>query len=227
MLEDFLNNGAPPPPQPPSAPVNQDLFKNNTNLLSDKQPNNFNVKKNNPFVLPTIWSNKGIGNNLFGSQAATAGPREQDKTSVATKTHQKIDDFLYELPDTGPPTLVLGDGLIQTLGTEAEDLFDVNALSTKKEEEDEVLKDLIDEYKINYIKDTMDETSQVPDSIYFLYGGDSQKFVDAVEFIGPSPINREFAAFLLSDLGRQAMTQNKLSIHVELGDVFYDNHNTG
>ena len=73
----------------------------------------------------------------------------------------------------------------------------------------------------------MDETSQVPDSIYFLYGGDSQKFVDAVEFIGPSPVNREFAAFLLSDLGRQAMTQNKLSIHVELGDVFYDNHNTG
>ena len=49
------------------------------------------------------------------------------------------------MPDTGPPTLVLGDGLIQTLGTEAEDLFDVNALSTKKEEEDEVLKDLIDE----------------------------------------------------------------------------------
>ena len=131
------------------------------------------------------------------------------------------------MPDTGPPTLVLGDGLIQTLGTEAKDLFDVNALSTKKEEEDEVLKDLIDEYKINYIKDTMDETSQVPDSIYFLYGGDSRKFVDAVEFIGPSPINREFPAFLLSDLGRQAMTQNKLSIHVELGDVFYDNHNTG
>ena len=39
--------------------------------------------------------------------------------------------------------------------------------------------------------------------------------------------NREFSAFLLSDLGRKTMTQNKLSIHVESGDIFYDNHNTG
>ena len=31
---------------------------------------------------------------------------------------------------------------------------------------------------------------------------------------------------MLSDLGRQTMTQNKLSIHVESGDSFYDNHNT-
>ena len=72
----------------------------------------------------------------------------------------------------------------------------------------------------------MDETSDMPESIYFFYGGDSQKFVDALESVGLSPINREFAAFLLSNLGRQTMTQNKLSIHVESADVFYDNHNT-
>ena len=46
-----------------------------------------------------------------------AGPRELDKT--ATNTKQEIDDFLYELPDNGPPTLELGDKLIRTLGTEA------------------------------------------------------------------------------------------------------------
>ena len=39
--------------------------------------------------------------------------------------------------------------------------------------------------------------------------------------------NSEFSAFLLSDLGRKTMTQNKLSIHLESGDIFYDNHNTG
>ena len=50
--------------------------------------------------------------------------------------------------------------------------------------------------------------------------------MDALEFLGISPINREFASFLLSDLARKTMTQNKLSIHVESGDVFYDNHNT-
>ena len=31
---------------------------------------------------------------------------------------------------------------------------------------------------------------------------------------------------MLSDLGRQTMTQNKLSIHVESGELFYDYHNT-
>ena len=40
-------------------------------------------------------------------------------------------------------------------------------------------------------------------------------------------MNREFGAFLMHGLGRQVMTQNKLSIHVESGDIFYENHNTG
>ena len=66
----------------------------------------------------------------------------------------------------------------------------------------------------------------MPDNIYSFYGGDSQQFVDALEFLGLGPINREFAAVLLSDLRRKTMTQNKLSIHVESGNIFYDNHNT-
>ena len=40
-------------------------------------------------------------------------------------------------------------------------------------------------------------------------------------------MNREFGAFLMSELGQQVMTENKLSIHVESGDIFYENHNTG
>ena len=50
--------------------------------------------------------------------------------------------------------------------------------------------------------------------------------MNALEFIGLPSINREFCAFLLSDPGRKTMTENKLSIHVESGDIFYDNHNT-
>ena len=48
----------------------------------------------------------------------------------------------------------------------------------------------------------------------FFYGAESEKFVRALEFIGLSPMNSEFAAFLLSELGQQVMTENKLSIHV-------------
>ena len=125
------------------------------------------------------------------------------------------------------PDLELGDDLVQVLETEAEDLFDPAAPLTKKEEEDEILKDLMEEYGVEDIKKTMDETRQVPESIYFFFGGESKTFVNVLEFIGLSPINREFGAFLLSDLGRQSMTENKFSIHVESGDVFYNNHNTG
>ena len=66
---------------------------------------------------------------------------------------------------------------MQTLSTEAEDLFDLRAPPTKEEEEDKILKDLMDEYNIEDIKDTMDETGLVPESIYFFYGGESEQFV--------------------------------------------------
>ena len=122
------------------------------------------------------------------------------------------------------PTLELGDKLLNIFGTEGEDLF--NYLPTKKDEEDTILQDIIDEYNIPGMKDTMDETGEIPENIHFFNGRDSEQFVNALEFLGISPINREFAAFLLSDLGRKTMTQNKLSIHVESGDTFYDNHNT-
>ena len=120
------------------------------------------------------------------------------------------------------PTLELGDKLLNIFGTEGEDLF--NYLPTKKDEEDTILQDIIDEYNIPGMKDTMDNWWNTRN--YFFYGGDSEQFVNALEFLGISPISREFAAFLLSDLGRKTMTQNKLSIHVESGDTFYDNHNT-
>ena len=139
---------------------------------------------------PSIW-NKGIGNDLFGSQAAMASPKEGKKT----KTQQDVDDFLYELLDRKMPDLELGDGLLNSLGTTAQNLFDTDAPPSKKEEEDEILKDIMDEYDIENIKNTMDETAQVPESIYLFYGGDSEQFVNALEFIGLSPINRDSVHF--------------------------------
>ena len=47
------------------------------------------------------------------------------------------------------------------------------------------------------IRNTIDKTAQVLKSIYFFYGGESEQFVNALEFIDLSPINREFSAFLL------------------------------
>ena len=64
------------------------------------------------------------------------------------------------------PNLELGDGLLNSLGTTAQNLFDTNAPPSKKEEEEEILKDIIDEYEIEKIRDTKDETTQVPENIY-------------------------------------------------------------
>ena len=69
--------------------------------------------------------------------------------------------------------------------------------------------------------------------VYVRRGGggvkQSENFARAIEYLGPDAHNREFAVFLLSGLGRQVMTSNKLStqILVETGDIFYENHNTG
>ena len=117
-IEDFLDGGPRPPPPPPPAPsISRNLF-NNTDTSIPLSTDDFNVQTNRakPFALPTIWSNKGIGNNLFGSQAAMPDPREEEKK---TKTQQDVDDFLYELPERTMPDLELGDGLLNSLGTNA------------------------------------------------------------------------------------------------------------
>ena len=75
-----------------------------------------------------------------------------------------MDDFLYELPDYFP-TLELGDKLLNTSGNTGEEVL-VNA-PTKEEEDDTILQDIIDEYNIPDMKNTVDETGEVPENIYF------------------------------------------------------------
>ena len=62
--------------------------------------------------------------------------------------------------------LELGDGLIETLGTDTEDLFNTNNL-TKQEKEEKIFKKVKEEYGFEDIKDIMDEEGNVPESIYF------------------------------------------------------------
>ena len=57
---------------------------------------------------------------------------------------------MYELPEDFPD-LTLGDGLLNSLGVEAQNLFNQDASLTKKEEQDEILKDFMEEYKIDDI----------------------------------------------------------------------------
>ena len=118
----------------------------------------------------------------------------------------------------------MGDGFIENLGVEAEDLFQLENV-TKQQEEDLVLEQIKQEYGFEDIKESFDE-GKVPENIYFLYVGESNNFYQAIEFMGPDADNREFAAFLMSAMARQVMTSSRLSIHVKTGGIFYENHNT-
>ena len=53
----------------------------------------------------------------------------------------------------------------------------------------------MNEYDVEDIRDTMDETGKVPDKLYFFYGGESEQFLNALEFIGLSSVTREFVLF--------------------------------
>ena len=209
---------------PPTLPKIEDLTDNGPEVTSNvflppPPPPPPSGPVLNPFVVPKIDEDGPIDNNIFGSIGTMMGPRSKENKN----DKNEIDDFLYELADNFP-TLELGDKLLDTLGNVGEEVLADDP--TKKNEEDTILQDIIDEYNIPDMKNTMDETGEVPKNIYFFYGGESEGFVRALEFLGISPENREFAACLLSDLGRKTMTQNKLRIHVDSGDIFYDNHNT-
>ena len=108
------------------------------------------------------------------------------------------------------------------MGVEAND----SNFITPQEENDVVLEPLKEDYKFDEIKDTFDE-GIIHGSLEFCYVNDNDSFVKNVKFLNPSSDNREFVTFLLSDLGRNVMTSNRLSIHIANGDIFYENHNAG
>ena len=110
------------------------------------------------------------------------------------------------------------------LGAEADDILDEKFVN-KKKQEDEALENFKEEYGFEEIKDAFDEGS-VPNQLDFFYGGQNENFTHAVNFLSLSNDNREFIAFLISDAGQNIMTNNSLSIHIESGNIFYQNFNT-
>ena len=63
----------------------------------------------------------------------------------------------------------------------------------------------------------------------FFYGGNNDNFVRAIGFLSPRTKKREFITFFWSNLGQNVMInkQTCLSIHLDSGDIFYQNYNTG
>ena len=77
------------------------------------------------------------------------------------------------------------------------------------------------------IKDAFDKGT-IPPQLDFFYGGKhlSENFIRACNFLSINDENIEFVDFLCSDRGQNVMTNNSLSIHLESGNIFYQNFNT-
>ena len=132
-------------------------------------------------------------------------------------------NLIFELPDDSPK-FELGDGLANTLGPEAEEYL-YERFVNKNEHENEVLENIKKEYGFDEIKYAFYEAS-VPHQLEFFYGGINEKFIQACYFLSPNNDNSEFIAFLVSGEGQNVMINNDLSIHVESGNIFYQNFNT-
>ena len=80
-IEDFLDGGPRPQPPPPPPSISGNLF-NSINAAVPPPTDDFNVLTNR--ILPSILI-KRIGNDLFGSQAAIADPREKKRQKLSKK----------------------------------------------------------------------------------------------------------------------------------------------
>ena len=68
--------------------------------------------------------------------------------SCSGQCQQELDDAIYELPD--PPKLELGNGLLNLLDVEANDILEQKFFN-KRKQEDAVLKQIKKDYNFNEI----------------------------------------------------------------------------
>ena len=59
----------------------------------------------------------------------------------------------------------------------------------------------------------------------YFFGGDIDIFVQVCNFLSLNEDKNEFVSFLCSGIGQNTMTNNSLLIHVETGDIFYNEFN--
>ena len=60
----------------------------------------------------------------------------------------------------------------------------------------------------------------------FFYGGENEKFHVNCKMLGLNRDNSELIDFICLEKGEEMMQNNSLSIHIEIGNVFYINFNT-
>ena len=63
-----------------------------------------------------------MSGNIFGSQTQTLTREKEREKVVQESVQQELDNAIYKLPD--PPKLELGNGLLNSLGIEADNILE-------------------------------------------------------------------------------------------------------
>ena len=88
-----------------------------------------------------------MSGNIVGQKQTLTREKEWEKVAQGS-VQQELDDAIYELSD--PPKLELGNGLLNLLDVEANDILEQKFFN-KKKQEDAVLKQIKKDYNFNEI----------------------------------------------------------------------------
>ena len=67
----------------------------------------------------------------------------------------------------------------------------------------------------------------MPEQIEFYFGGDNENFFTRCASLGLDNENENFIYFVSSDYSSRIMRESKISIHIETGNLYRENLNTG
>ena len=117
---------------------------------------------------------------------------------------------------------------------ESDDIDHVNLskrLSKLFPEINQVTEEKIGDEKIEIDMENLKEIlskigDEKPFEFQFFTGGENKKFDDTMRSYGLSTDNLEFLDFLQHEICKKILTTNKLKIHVETGNIYYDNNDT-
>lgn len=96
------------------------------------------------------------------------------------------------------------------------------------EVEEEKVKDKNNEMEIDQVTEILAriDNDTIPLELQFFNGCVNQTFENYAKTFGLSPSNLEFLEFLQSDECKEILLTNKLQIHIETGNIYYNNQDT-
>ena len=205
-----LRFGKPTPRQAPPDPFSPDFW----NEVS-KDPGEAVEDK---IEHETVKAREEIDFDKFPSVPLFEPAEREKKVSFAKPTTKVLDGETIEIT---PPTVKIDEE--REISDKLQQLFpDVEKISEQNKRAD-VSPDF------ENLSETLTAISRneiIPFEFEFFKGGNDEKFADIIRGIDSSSNTNEFLNFLQSNICKKLLEDNKLKIHTETGNIYYDNNDT-